>query len=132
MEKLVEKSTRQYEVIQENLDQMVILLREGQTNALGQLQQEWHARMEACRDTDAQINSRMIDFWPSPEILEAMEYRHRLMLQVRQKCQMLLQQARTLQAVTAEELLRLKQGRKALGGYRSSNGGNVHSTLGSY
>jgi hypothetical protein len=132
MEKLVEKSTRQYEVIQENLDQMVILLREGQTNALGQLQQEWHARMETCRDTDAQINSRMIDFWPSPEILEAMEYRHRLMLQVRQKCQMLLQQARTLQAVTAEELLRLKQGRKALGGYRSSNGGNAHSTLGSY
>lgn len=131
MVKLVEKSTQQYLAVQEKLSQMTALLHKGQTTALVRVQQEWHKLNAEAQDTDRQINTILQSCQPSDEVLAQLDKRKQTMLQIKQQCEKLRQQARTLQALTTDELHRLKKGRTAIGGYRSSNQGGGHSTLGS-
>ena len=60
---------------------------------------------------------------PTAEFLAEMDIKRQIMLQIQQQCEKLQQQARTLQVLTGDELGRLRKGRKAMGGYRSSNQG---------
>lgn len=131
MEKLVEKSLRQYLDIREKMFQIAMLMQEGQTVALVRAQQEWQTLNAEAQETDRQINDLMQNLQPSEKTLADMDKRKQLMLQIRQQCEKLQQKARTLQALTEEELLRLKKGRQALGGYRASNQGRGQRPLGS-
>ncbi|MDY0261558.1 hypothetical protein [Syntrophotalea acetylenica] len=131
MEKLVEKSTRQYRAIGEQLDRLAELLQERQADALQEALQQWHALDEEARQTDRQLMALLQTAHPTPRHLAALHDRNQLMFRICHRCQELLQRARTLQALTGEELARLKNGRKALGGYRASSQGMHHSTLGS-
>jgi hypothetical protein len=131
MEKLVEKSTRQYHTIRELQSEMALLLQEGQTAALVRVQQQWQSLNAEAQKTDRQINTLMQGSQPADQLLAAMKKKQQIMLQVQQQCETMLQQARTLQALTGDELTRLKQGRKAMDGYRASNQGEGHATLGS-
>ncbi len=131
MQKLVEKSTQQYRAIQEKLSEMAILLQEGKTAALARVQEEWRTLNTEAQETDQQLGTLMKDEQPTAELLAEMDTKRKIMLQIQQQCDKLRQQARTLQVLTEDELGRLRKGRKAMGGYRSSNQGAGHSTLGS-
>lgn len=131
MEKLVEKSTQQYYAIQEQLSEMTALLHEGQTAALVQAQEQWQILNTEAQETDRQIRVFMEGKELTTKFLAAMEKKQQIMLQIQQQCEKLQHQARTLQVLTEDELGRLRKGRKAIGGYRSSNQGAGHSTLGS-
>lgn len=130
MEKLVEKSTRQYRAIQEKLAEMATLLQAGKMAALVRVQQQWGMLNAEAQETDRLIGLSAKAGHPTEACLAAMQDRRQIMLQVQQQCEKLKRQARDLQVLTGEELGRLKQGRKALGGYRSSNQGAGHSDLG--
>jgi hypothetical protein len=131
MLKLVEKSTQQYYAIQEKLSEMAALLQEGQTADLVKVQEQWRALNAAAQDTDRQLGALMQDEQPTAEFNAEMEKKRQVMSQIQHQCEKLRQQARTLQVLTADELGRLRKGRKAMGGYRSSNQGAGHSTFGS-
>lgn len=131
MLKLVEKSTQQYYAIQEKLSEMAALLQEGQTADLVKVQEQWRALNAAAQDTDRQLGTLMQDEQPTAEFIAEMEKKRHVMSQIQHQCEKLRQQARTLQVLTADELGRLRKGRKAMGGYRSSNQGAGHSTFGS-
>ena len=131
MQKLVEKSTQQYRAIQEKLSEMAILLQEGKTAALARVQEEWRSLNTEAQETDQQLSTLMEGEQPTAELLAEMDTKRKIMLQIQQQCDKLRQQARTLQVLTEDELGRLRKGRKAMGGYRSSNQGAGHSTLGS-
>lgn len=131
MQKLVEKSTRQYRDIQDKLSEMATLLQEGKTASLVRVQEEWRSLNTKAQETDRQLATIMEGEQPAPEILAEIEIKRKIMLQIQQQCEKLRQQARTLQVLTGDELGRLRKGRKAMGGYRSSNQGQGHSTLGS-
>lgn len=131
MQKLVEKSTQQYRAIQDKLSEMATLLQKGKTASLALVQEEWRSLNTEAQETDRQLATLMQGEQPTPEFLAEMEIKRSIMLQIQQQCEKLRQQARTLQALTGDELGRLRKGRKAMGGYRSSNQGAGHSTLGS-
>lgn len=131
MQKLVERSTQQYRTIQDKLSEMAVLLQEGKTAALVQVQEEWRSLNTEAQETDRQISMLMEGEQPTPKVLAEMQIKRKIMLQIQQQCEKLRQQARTLQVLTGDELGRLRKGRKAMGGYRSSNQGAGHSTLGS-
>jgi uncharacterized membrane protein len=119
MEKLVQKSLREYLAMQDMLSQLTVLLEKGQTDALMQAQREWQNLNAEARETDRQM------------VRAAVQEKKQIMSEVRQQCKELQKKARTLQALTADELHRLKTGRKALGGYRASNRGSGNTLLGS-
>jgi phosphoserine aminotransferase len=131
MEKLVQKSLREYLAMQDMLSQLTVLLEKGQTDALMQAQREWQNLNAEARETDRRMHVLMQDLEPSEKARAAVQEKKRIMSEIRQQCEELQKKARTLQALTADELHRLKTGRKALGGYRASNRGSGNTLLGS-
>ena len=110
---------------------MATLLQEGKTATLVRVQEEWRSLNTEVQETDRQLATIMQGEQPTTEFVAEMDIKRHIMLQIQQQCEKLRQQARTLQVLTGDELGRLRKGRKAMGGYRSSNQGAGHSTLGS-
>lgn len=131
MKKLVEKSIRQYLAIQEKLTEMAELVQDGKISALEGPQHQWQLMHAEARETDRQLDLLRKSDNPSEAFPSEMQHRQQIMLQIKQQCEKLMRRVRDLQVLTEDELMRLRKGRRALGGYRSSNRGAGHSNLGS-
>lgn len=116
--------------MQETLTDMSALLQAGKTGAMVRLLQHWHTLNEEARETDRQIAILQQEATAPDTCPAEMQQRHQVMSEVRQQCDKLKRQVRDLQVLTEDELNRLRQGRKAIGGYRASNQGTGHSNLG--
>ena len=131
IEQLVDKSTAQYRAMLDHLATITEILKTADPQAITHALEQWNRLQQEARQVDAQIE---LEHNPVEQkaILPKFDQRTDLMSQVAQQCQQVYSRANTLKALASDELHRLHQGRRALGGYKgpgSSKGSRLTASL---
>ncbi len=115
-EQLLEQSSDRYQAMLDHLTEMAALLKTAHPEAIKRGLEEWNRMQGEARLLDEQIDLQ------DRAVAEgaASQRRTELMTQVAEQCRRVYSQANLLKALVSDELSRLNQGRRALGGYRGT------------